>query len=213
MPILEPDRIDEVVELIRGGGIAAIPTDTVYGLATLPAHEDALRALADLKGRDADQPIAVLIDSAVDVMPYLAEPGALDRVMRFWPGPLTAVVRAREGTLPVPVVSTAGTIGVRKPDDQLARYVIRHCGGVLAVTSANRHGQAPLLSAEDVADEFGEALVVLDGGPRDGGVASTVVDLASLPPRILRPGPISAQDLGIDDRPPPASDTSGASHD
>ncbi len=197
MPIVDADKIDEVIALILGGGIAAIPTDTVYGLAALPRHEGALGGLADLKGRDAQQPIAVLIDSAVDVMPFLEEPAALDRVMRFWPGALTAVVRAKEGALPSPVVSEAGTIGVRKPDDQLARYVIRACGGVLAVTSANRHGQAPALSAQEVAAEFGEALVVLDGGPRDGGVASTVVDLASVPPRILREGPVTAEDLGI----------------
>lgn len=175
----------------------AIPTDTVYGLAVLPTREDALHALADLKGRDADQPIAVLIDSAVDVAPYLEDPAALDGVLRFWPGPLTAVVRAKPHSLPVPVVTEAGTVGVRKPDDVFARQVIRACGGVLAVSSANRHGGEPCTSAEEVTEEFGDALVVLDGGERAGGIASTVVDLTGDHPRILREGPISARDLGL----------------
>ena len=84
-----------------------------------------------------------------------------------------------------------------KPDDRIARAVIRGCGGVLAVTSANRHGQAPCTSAEAVAAEFGPGLIVLDGGSRDGGVASTVVDASGDAPRILREGPITAADLGI----------------
>jgi L-threonylcarbamoyladenylate synthase len=180
LPIVGPDRLAEVVERLLGGGIVAIPTDTVYGLAALPAREDALRALADLKGRDAGQPIAVLIDSAVDVAPYLERPEALGPVLRFWPGALTAIVRAKPGSLPVPVVTPAGTVGVRKPDDVFARQVIRACGGVLAV-----------------AREFGPGLLVLDGGPREGGIASTVVDLTGDRPRILREGPISARDLGL----------------
>lgn len=199
MPILGPDRIDEVVERIRGGGIVAIPTDTVYGLAALPTHEAALRALADLKGRDRDQPIAALIDSVADAIAYLEDPAGLDRFVRFWPGALTVIVRAKPGGLLPPVVTAEGTVGIRKPDDRLARMVIRACGGILAVTSANRHGQLPCSSAEGVAAEFGEALLVLNGGDRAGGTASTVVDASGERPRILRAGPLSAADLSIEE--------------
>lgn len=198
MPILDPDHLDEVVERLKSGGIVAIPTDTLYGLACLPTHEGALGALADLKGRGRDQPIAALIDSVADIIEYLDAPHALDRYVSFWPGPLTVVVRAKPGGLPVPVVTAEGTVGVRKPDDRIARAVIRACGGVLAVTSANRHGQPPCTSAEAVAAEFGPALVVLDGGSRDGGQASTVVDASGERPRILREGPLTASDLGIE---------------
>ncbi len=197
LPILGPDRIDEVVERILGGGIVAIPTDTVYGLACLPTHEAALNALADLKGRDRDQPIAALIDSVAGAIPYLEAPDALDPYVRFWPGALTVIVRAKHGGLLPPVVTSEGTVGVRKPDDRFARHVIRSCGGILAVTSANHHGTQPCASAEEVAAEFGDAMLVLDGGGRVGGLASTVVDVTGPTPRILREGPITAADLGI----------------
>jgi tRNA threonylcarbamoyl adenosine modification protein (Sua5/YciO/YrdC/YwlC family) len=118
--------------------------------------------------------------------------------MRFWPGALTVIVRARRDSgLSRPVLTGDGTLGVRKPDDQVARLLIRECGGLLAVTSANRHGRPPATSAEEVAAEFGSGLLVLDGGPRLGGIASTVVDLSVEPPCVIREGPISADELGI----------------
>ncbi len=132
-----------------------------------------------------------------DIIQYLQTPDALDRYVRFWPGALTVIVQAKAGGLLPPVVTEGGTVGVRKPDDRIARAIIRGCGGVLAVTSANRHGQPPCTSAEAVATEFGPALLVLDGGNRDGGQASTVVDASGAAPRILRAGPLSAADLGI----------------
>ena len=199
MPILDPEQADEAVARIMSGGIVAIPTDTVYGLACLPTHEAALGALADLKGRDRDQPIAALIDSVAGIIEYLEDAGLLDEYVRFWPGALTVIMRARSGGLLPPVVTAQGTVGVRKPDDRLARAVIRSCGGVLAVTSANRHGQSPCTSAEEVAAEFGDALMVLDGGARTGGIASTVLDASGDTPRILREGPITARDLGLAD--------------
>ncbi len=170
----------------------------MYGLACLPTHEAALKALADLKGRDRDQPIAALIDSVADAMPYLEVVDALDPYVRFWPGALTVIVRAKPGGLLPPVVTAEGTVGVRKPDDRFARHVIRSCGGILAVTSANHHQLPPCTSAEEVQAEFGEAMLVLDGGGRTGGLASTVVDVTGERPRVLREGPISATDLGIE---------------
>jgi len=202
LPILDPnhpEQLQEAVDRLLGGGIVAIPTDTVYGLAALPTHEGALGALADLKGRDRDQPIAVLIDSVAAVIPFLATADSLDPYIRFWPGALTVIVRARagEGALLPPVVSAHGTVGIRKPDDRVARALIRACGGILAVTSANRHGQAPATSALEVAGEFGDGFLVLDGGERTGGIASTVVDASGEAPVILRQGRITATDLGI----------------
>ena len=186
--------------MIRSGEVAAIPTDTVYGLATLATNEAAIEALVEVKGRAPDQPIAVLFDRIEDIAPYLQDPTVLERVARHWPGALTAVVTARaDAGFVAPVVTEARTIGIRQPDDELARAVLRGCGGVLAVSSANRHGGVPALDAAEVASVFGEALAVLDGGARDGGVASTVVDLTVQPPRILRAGPIGADELGIEE--------------
>ncbi|MPZ99063.1 MAG: threonylcarbamoyl-AMP synthase [Dehalococcoidia bacterium] len=200
LPIVDPDQIDLVVRKLHSGGIVAIPTDTVYGVAALATSAEAVRALQHLKGRDVDQPIAVLIDSVVALAAHLEDPTALDGVVGFWPGALTAIVRARaDGSLPAPVVSASGTIGVRKPDDVHARAVIRECGGLLAVTSANRHGDAPATSAQEVAATFGMGLMILDGGPRPGGLASTVVDLSGERPRVLREGQVTAADLGIEE--------------
>ncbi|MSQ31565.1 MAG: threonylcarbamoyl-AMP synthase [Dehalococcoidia bacterium] len=196
MPILPPDRASEVVARLLDGGVVVVPTDTVYGLAALATSAEALRALAELKGRDAQQPIAVLVDSVAAVAPYLERTEALDPVARFWPGALTAVVRARPGGLAAPVVTAEGTIGVRIPDDDLARTVIRGVGGVIAASSANRHGEPPALTAAEAARAFPD-LLVLDGGDRTGGVPSTVVDLTGDRPRVLREGPVTAAMLGI----------------
>ena len=202
MPIVPPHRIDDIVRALRAGEVVAIPTDTVYGIAAAPDRPDAVRRLADLKGRAAEQPVALLIDSVEAVAPHLDDPAALERVRRFWPGALTAVVRVRgDSPLTAPVVTIdeegSKTLGVRQPDDELARAVIRGCGGALAVTSANRHGEPPATSVAEVAAAFGAAMLVLDGGPRTGGAASTVVDLTVVPPRLLREGPVSAEELGL----------------
>lgn len=202
VPIVGPEQAAEVARALCAGAIVAIPTDTVYGLAALPTDAAAVARLVELKGRGAGQPIAMLFDSIEAVAPYLDDPAALERVRRFWPGALTAVVRAKAGSgLVPPVVAEAGTVGVRQPDDELMRRVLRGCGGVLAATSANRHGEPPATSAEEVVEAFGaafgEALTVLDGGPRSGGLSSTVVDLTVEPPRVLREGAISAEELGV----------------
>jgi L-threonylcarbamoyladenylate synthase len=197
MPIVDAEQYELVVRKLLSGGVAAIPTDTAYGVAAVATNHEAVRALAHLKGRAEEQPVSVLIDSAVAVAEYLEDPTALDRVIGLWPGALTAVVRARRGLLSPSVVTAAGTVGVRKPDDPLARLVIRECGGLLAVTSANRHGELPATSAEEVAAIFGMGLLILDGGERLPGRSPTVVDLTVDPPRVLHEGAISATDLGL----------------
>jgi L-threonylcarbamoyladenylate synthase len=111
-------------------------------------------------------------------------------------------VRLHDGDgWPAPVLGAdangSPTVGLRVPDDDLARAVIRGCGGALAVTSANRHDERPATSAAGVAAIFGDELLILDGGSRDGGVASTVVDLTSDPPTVLRAGAVSAGELGL----------------
>jgi L-threonylcarbamoyladenylate synthase len=193
---LSSDESEQVVDRIMAGGIAAIPTDTVYGLAALATDAEAVASLVEAKGRNADQPIALLFDSLIDVLPHLADPRALDLVAPLWPGALTVVVRAAAGSpLVPPIVTEAGTIGIRKPDDPFARSVIRACGGVLAVTSANRHGEYEARSTEEVVALFGDLLPVLDGGDRHGGTPSTVVDLTVDPPRVLREGAVDVSPL------------------
>ena len=192
MPILTPKHVGKVVRALRAGQVVGIPTDTVYGLAAMPDSADAVRALAGLKGRSDQQPIAILFDDIAAVAPYVEDASALERLAPFWPGALTAVLRTRDG-LATAALTRLGTLGLRQPDDELARSVIRACGGALAVSSANRTGEPPALSATEVAEAFGEALLVLDGGLRTGGTASTVIDVSAAPPGVLREGPIDAR--------------------
>ena len=188
------ERIEEIARAIRAGEVAAIPTDTVYGLAALPDDEAALRRLASLKGRPEDQPFAVLFDNIEAIRAAVEDPDALDALDPFWPGPLTAVVRVARSSAHAfvePAVTPQGTIGLRMPDDAIALAVIRACGGALAVTSANRSGEPPAELASEATAMFGDGLPVLNGGPRRRP-PSTVIDLTARPPAVLREGPIDA---------------------
>lgn len=197
MTIVGPDRLDEVVEALNAGRIVAIPTDTVYGLAARANDAAAVRCLGELKGRDAKQPVAVLFDDVRDIDPYVRPTNAFVRLSAFWPGPLTLIVPVRHQAARRFLATEEGTVGVRQPDDDLTRAVLRRVGGVLAVTSANFTGEPPATTAQEVAAAFGPALLVLDGGPRASQAASTVVDVTDDEPRVLREGPLSAADLGI----------------
>lgn len=201
MPLIPPADIEDAVRLLLAGDVVAIPTDTVYGLAARHNDPEAIRRLATMKGRDPAQPIAVLFDSLEAVAPLIDPPPVFARLAAFWPGALTLIVPEAPGAF-VPTLVPRGAIGLRQPDDPLAREVIRRCGGLLAVTSANLHGQPAASSAAEVVAAFGDALPVLDGGPR-GDAASTVIDLTEAPPRVLREGPLTAADLGLE--PPPSA--------
>ena len=195
MPVVEPEHLDVIVEALLRGEIAAIPTDTIYGLAARADDEIAVRRLAESKRRDPQQPIAVLFDEVSVISSMIEQSDAFDRLASFWPGALTIVVRARPRAFAL-ALTPDGTVGIRQPADDLAREVIRRCGGVLAVTSANRHGELPATSVEEVVAIFGGELHVLDGGERRG-VASTVVDLTCAPPKVLREGSLTAAQLGL----------------
>ena len=191
-----------VAEVLIAGGVALIPTDTVYGLAVLASGPGAVGALARIKGRDPNKPVAVLVASPAQGLDLFDRPDrALVRLaMALWPGPLTLVAPAGDRA-PAPVVAATGSIGVRCPDDQLVRRVAERVGP-LAVTSANPAGDEPLVRLGDLTALRGrwpaldEASLVVDGGPLPG-TASTVVEVpvaAGGPtgPRVLRTGPIDA---------------------
>ena len=196
MSIVGPEEVSQIVAAIACGKVVAIPTDTVYGLAVRADDVAAIKCMTALKRRAEGHPFQLLIDPISAVLPLLAEPATLDRVRAFWPGPLTAVVRARPGTA-ITVVTAEGTVGVRQPAGTLTRSVIRAAGGVLAATSANISGALPATSADEVTGSFGEEILVLDDGKCVGFAPSTVVDLTKEPPVLLRAGPITAQQLGI----------------
>lgn len=173
--------IERAVTVLAEGGTVVLPTDTVYGLAALPARAD---RLAVLKGRPADMPVAVLVARVADAWALTAEPrapGAEALAAELWPGPLTLVLPGRAG----------GTVGVRCPDHALVQALAARVGPI-ATTSANRHGRpTPATAAEAAAQLLEPADLVLDGG-RCGGVPSTVVDLAGSEPVVRREGAVPA---------------------
>ena len=186
---------DEIVAALRAGQVVGIPTDTVYGLAADPLNPRALRQLAQIKGRDSNQPIAVLFSELSKLACYVEQIDQIRRIELFWPGAMTAIVRAKQDGLPAPLVTEQLTIGIRKPASEIALKILEEMGGFLAVTSANKHDEPPANSAQEVIDTFGHEVSVLDGGLSTHGVASTVVDFTANTPRLLRQGALEFQEV------------------
>lgn len=191
----QPGAIQHAADVLRHGGLVAFPTDTVYGLAALPAEAGLIERLYVVKGRNHAKAIAVLIGQLADFEKVSPEPGtlALRLAWAFWPGPLTLVV-PRHPSLPESI-SPLPTVGVRMPDHPVALQLLS-LTGPLAVTSANLSGEANTLTAEEVQAQLsGRIHLILDGGETPGGIPSTVVDCTGEEPVILRPGPISMQKI------------------
>lgn len=192
-----PRAIEWAAEAIVNGGVVAIPTDTVYGLAASHTVETALDRIFEVKGRPADRILPLLV-SSIDALERLTE--RIDVRVELlldecWPGPLTLALPARKGLLPH-LVAPDGTIGVRMPNHPLALEIIEKAGGVVACTSANRSGQPPACSASEVAMTIGGDIdLTIDGGLAPGGVPSTVVVIAGDRLTIVREGAITEGDL------------------
>ena len=199
MTILSATKINQVASIISSGEVCAIPTDTVYGLASLPTNSIAINKLLALKGRPDSQPIAVLFDELPSISRYLKSSEILMHVQNYWPGAFTAIVQVHESAgFVFPVITEANTIGIRQPDNDLTSKLLSLCGGVLAVSSANIHGSEPARNVDEVEKMFGKQIIVLDGGCLVESEPSTVVDLTSYPYRILRQGPVDLNDLQIE---------------
>jgi L-threonylcarbamoyladenylate synthase len=197
LPSSAPRAIEWTAERIETGGVVAIPTDTVYGIAASLAHPRALERIYELKGRPEHNPLPVLVSSTLDLERIAAElaPDVALLLDRFWPGPLTVVVPARAG-VPRRVTAGGATIGVRMPNHPLAIEVIARSGGAVACTSANLSGEPPACTAAEVVASFDDRLdLILDGGRAPGGVASTVVALQGNVLAVLREGAIPSEIL------------------
>jgi L-threonylcarbamoyladenylate synthase len=194
--ILTPDRagLARAAGLLRAGDVVAFPTDTVYGLAALAGHGRAVRRVYEVKGRPLSQPLILMMADAGQLETWAdVDERARHYMKRWWPGPLTLVLRAREGVDP-PLGGEDGTIAARVPDHEVALALLREVGEPLATTSANRSGEPPALTALETAWVKGLA-AVLDGGRAPGQVPSTVLDLSGPHPRVLRQGPIREEEL------------------
>jgi L-threonylcarbamoyladenylate synthase len=193
-PVDDPAAVAVAVELLRAGGVVAFPTDTVYGLGAHAAIAAAVAALYEVKERPAEKAIPLLLSSADD-LPQVADPVpdlAWRLAARFWPGALTLVLP--KGPAVIEAVSAGAGVAVRVPDYPPLQALIRELGVPLAVTSANLSGAPSPVTARDVVTQLnGRVPLVLDGGPCRGGVSSTVLDLTTDPPRILRSGALAAE--------------------
>jgi L-threonylcarbamoyladenylate synthase len=195
--MLTPDPIDRAVDLLRRGGVVALPTETVYGLAANAEDELAVRRVFAIKGRPATHPLIVHIPGAEHLAAWAREvPDAARRLAEaFWPGPLTVVLR-RTSRATDAVTGGQDTVALRVPNHPMALEVLRKLGGGIAAPSANRFGRVSPTTAEHVArDLAGDVDLVLDGGPCTVGVESTIVDLSSGEPAILRPGGLAAEEV------------------
>jgi L-threonylcarbamoyladenylate synthase len=194
----EPEeRIRAAAEVLRRGGLVAFPTETVYGLGADATNPVALRRLYAVKGRPPDHPVIVhLADvSALDDWADEVPEAARQLTAAFWPGPLTVIVR-RSARVPDEVTGGRDTVGLRVPDQALARALLREVGGGVAAPSANRFGRVSPTTAADVRADLGDDVdVVLDGGPCRVGVESTIVDCSGPEPVVVRLGGVPREEL------------------
>lgn len=187
--------VKKAASLIRSGDVVGIPTETVYGLAADAENAMAIRKTFELKGRPADNPLIVHLHSPADISKF--SDFKTDDVSllteKFWPGPLTLILPKKNSVLDS-ITSGLDTVALRSPahDDTLA--LLKQCGPVTA-PSANRSGRPSPTRPQHVLDDFGDDFPVIDGGECEIGIESTVLDLTSEEPAILRPGKISAEEL------------------
>ncbi len=194
---LPQDEIDRAVAALREGEVIAFPTETVYGLGADAQNPDAVRKVFELKGRPSTHPLIVHIDHPrlLDRWALTVPPAARALADRFWPGPLTLVLR-RAPAVDLAITGGQDTVAVRVPGHPVAQQLLRAFGSGIAAPSANRYGRVSPTRAEHVRDEFGDAVrVVLDGGDCKIGLESTIVSCVDAVPRVLRPGCITLSQL------------------
>ena len=194
---IKDEELKEAASILRSGGLVAFPTETVYGLGGNALDEDAARKIYAAKGRPSDNPLIAHVSCVEEVAPLVKEiPEAGRKLMEaFWPGPLTMIFPKSEK---VPYGTTGGldTVAIRMPDDPVANRLIALAGVPVAATSANTSGRPSPTTADHVwQDMNGRIEMIIDGGPVGIGVESTIVDVSSAVPAVLRPGAITMEML------------------
>ena len=197
LPAEDPKTVRIAADIIKNGGLVAIPTETVYGLGADGLNPEAVAKIFEAKGRPQDNPLILHVADAseLDNLCHSIPEAAYRLAQLFWPGPLTMVLPAKDI---VPKCTTAGlpTVAVRCPDNAATREIIRLSGVPIAAPSANISGKPSTTTAEHVLhDHDGKLELIVDGGPCRVGVESTIVDLTESPARLLRPGGITPEQL------------------
>jgi L-threonylcarbamoyladenylate synthase len=186
------DELAEAARVVRHGGLVAFPTETFYGLGAHALDVEAVARVFRAKGRPADKPLLVLVDSlamAGEIASPIPE-RARRLIARYWPGPLTLILRARPH-VPAALTAGSGSVGLRIPSHPVALALVRAAACPITAPSANPHGGASPTTAGEVLAGLGDRVdLVLDGGATPGGPASTLLDLTGPRPRLLRPGAV-----------------------
>ena len=187
-------EITKAVELLRRGSLVAFPTETVYGLGADASNLSAVKKLYAVKGRPSNHPVIVHFDSAARAFTWARDvpEAAAKLAKKFWPGPLTLVLK-RSPLAHDFVTGGQDSIGVRVPAHPVAHELLAAFGGGVAAPSANRFGRVSPTTAAHVREDLGaDVELVLEGGPSEVGIESTILDLSGAKPALLRPGKISA---------------------
>jgi L-threonylcarbamoyladenylate synthase len=195
--------IESAVGTVKNGRLVVLPTDTVYGIGADAFDSAAVAALLSAKGRGRDMPVPVLVGSwhTIEGLALMVPQATRDLIRAFWPGALSLVVR-QAPSLQWDLGDARGTVMLRMPLHPVAIALLREVGP-MAVSSANISGRPPAVNADEALEQLGDLVeVYLDAGPSAQQAASTILDLTDTQPRILRPGPISAESiaavLGLD---------------
>jgi len=196
----DPQAIATAARALRGGALLGLPTETVYGLAADAGSDAAVAQIFAAKGRPSDHPLIVHVASAEGIHHFAREVPAFAQALvdAFWPGPLTLILPRLPGAA---VAATGGqdSVGLRCPAHPVAQALLRACASDnvhgVAAPSANRFGRVSPTTAAHVASEFGDGLLVLDGGPCAVGIESTIVDCTRGVPVLLRPGAITREQI------------------
>lgn len=193
----EPERLARAAAILRQGGLVAFPTETVYGLGADGLNDAAVRRIFAAKGRPADNPLILHIADQTELIPLVKRVPANARALmeQFWPGPLTVVLACSE-LIPAAVTAGLDTVAIRMPGSLAARRLIQAAGRPIAAPSANSSGRPSPTTAQAVLHDLdGKVELILDGGPCDVGLESTVVDCTTPVPTLLRPGGITREML------------------
>lgn len=190
-------EVRRAAEILRAGGLVAFPTETVYGLGADASNPDAVARLYRVKGRPADHPVIIHFSSVERALAWARDVPDEARILaeRFWPGPLTLILKGSEEAKPF-VTGGQPSVGIRVPSHPVARELLEAFGGGVAAPSANRFGHVSPTTAAHVREDLGADVdLVLEGGPSEVGIESTIVDLSGDGAVLLRPGTISRSEL------------------
>jgi len=196
LPGTDTQAIAEAARRIQAGELVAFPTETVYGLGADASNDAAVAGIFAAKGRPADHPLIVHVADAAHVEAYASSvPPFAARLMKaFWPGPLTVILPRKPG-IAAAAAGGQDSIGLRCPAHPVALAFLKACNTGVAGPSANRFGRVSPTTAQHVQQEFGDSLLVLDGGPCDVGIESSIVDCTRGRPVLLRPGVLTRAQL------------------